>query len=223
MATSMSCVASPLPREQHVDVTLADQRGDQVARARCAPAPDRRPAPPVRPASGWSRKRSAISCTSSTFGFSLDTLLPMKAKTGGCSRGRSSGCDLDPLVADDDLLARLDVGQRDGPRALAARVDGDRAVHLGPLDTHPLPVQAHLGVQVRGRVEVLGKDAVGGRRLELHLLDLVRASRRCAAPDPAAGPAARASAPRSECARTMARSCAGRPRSARSRTRRRDP
>ena len=72
--------------------------------------------------------------------------------------------ELHAAMADHDRVAGFDVGGRDGQRA--AVVDDDRAVHLGIGDRQPGAVDPHLGRVIGGRVELVGEDAVGRRRLD---------------------------------------------------------
>ena len=76
-------------------------------------------------------------------------------------------------MADDDLLAPLDVGQGHRPGAARGRIHRDAAIHLGPLDLHPLAGQAHRGFQIGRRVETFGENAVGGRRRQVDLFDVL--------------------------------------------------
>ena len=133
--------------------------------------------PPTRitlpPRARMSRSRWAISWISNTFGFSLETLLPMKAKTCGCVRGRSRGVTRTPSWPTTSCSPALTSGQRHRPGAPRLRVDGDAAVHFRPLHLHPVARQAHRGFQVGRRVKPFGEHAVGRRGHQVDLLDLL--------------------------------------------------
>jgi hypothetical protein len=48
--------------------------------------------------------------------------------------------------------------------SLSGRVSACGAVHLGAVDADPLALETHVGLEVGRRVELVGKDAVGGGR-----------------------------------------------------------
>ena len=66
-------------------------------------------------------------------------------------------------VPHDDRLAGQNVGRRD--RSRTTLVDDDRTVHLRKHDGKPATIDSHLGFEVGGRVELIGKHARGRRRL----------------------------------------------------------
>ena len=73
--------------------------------------------------------------------------------------------DADAFVADDDELSLADRGGGDHARLGSGGVDDDDQIHLGVLHLDPAAVEADLGGQVGGGVEIGRQDAVGGRGL----------------------------------------------------------
>jgi hypothetical protein len=87
--------------------------------------------------------------------------------------------DLDPAGAAHDAVPGSDVAHRDRRDAHSVGVVAyqEPAVHLRVLDVHPVAADAHLGVEVGRRVEVVGEDAVllDGAHHGLARVDEVRA------------------------------------------------
>ncbi len=110
------------------------------------------------PASFTSRICCAIWRTSRACGFSEDTSEFMNSKPPALRSMAGSGTTFTPLAPQTTVSPAMHLADRDGARPVA--LHDDPAVHLRVLDRHPVPAEAHDGLQVGGRVEVVGEDAV---------------------------------------------------------------
>src|SRR6266508_312999 len=58
---------------------------------------------------------------------------------------------------------------------MAFGIDGDRAIHLRPVDGHPLATDPHIGLEIGRGVELFGEDAIGRCGYETCLFGVLRA------------------------------------------------
>ena len=157
----MSCAASALPANS------ALTKSSRISHSRYFPAPgvhDRRTAHEQDALAGGTRREQFARH------FRDERFLRLLAR----NRARHEFEDLlaartlqrldaDARVPDDDLVTGPHVGRRDREGTFPAQ--HDRTIHLRQRDRQPVSGDAHLGFEVRRRVEVVGQDAVARGRL----------------------------------------------------------